>query len=191
MAVNPQNSLTYGQLFDQFKNWVKSNCNNVNSYKSTVPACLKSGFSQSYAYTSGNTQKRATLSINSWDVVPVVASSTIDSQLNAFFTDRNIIQRKNNYVTTSGIINFMHNIAIFCNERLWLVASQYCPNAILMYNSANVQAFEQLTNLSDTFTKQSEDPVKAADFITVAQAFSSSIINFAKEKYVIYRLTIS
>lgn len=191
MAVNPQNSLTYKQLLDQFRSWVKSNCNNVDSYKSTVPASLKEGFSQSYTYTESNKTKRATFSINSWDVMPVVTSSTIDSQITTFFTDRNIVQRQNDYVTTSGVINFMHNIAIFCNARLYLVASQYCPNAILMYNSANVQAFEALDNLSDVFTKQSEEPVRAVDFITIAQAFSGSIVNFAKEKYIIYRLTLS
>lgn len=191
MALNPEDSLTYGELLTLFKKWVKSNCNNVGSYSTAVDACLKSGFSRRYSYQSSNITKYVTLSINSWDVVPVVTTNTIDSQIDEFFTDRNIVQRQDNYVTTSGIINFWNNIAIFCNKRLYLVASQYAPTPILMYNSSTVRAFDPLINLTDKNTVQKESVVPAQDFITIAKAFDSALLDFAKEKYIIYAVSYS
>lgn len=191
MALNPEDSLTYNDLLILFKSWVKSNCNNVGSYSAAVDASLKSGFSRRYSYQSGGTTKYATLSINAWDVVPIVTESTIDSQIDEFFTDRNIVQRKNFYVTTSGIINFWNNAAIFCNKRLYLVASQYAPNPILMYNSSIVRVFDPLPNLTDTNSMIKESVVPAQDFITIAKAFDSALVDFAKEKYVIYAVSYS
>ena len=191
MALNPEDSLTYNDLLILFKSWVKSNCNNVGSYSAAVDVSLKSGFSRRYSYQSNNVTKYATLLINSWDVVPVVTESTIDSQIDEFFTSRNIIQRKDFYVTTSGIINFWNNLAIFCNKRLYLVASQYAPNPILMYNSGTVKAFDPLDNLTDTNSIQKESVVPSQDFITIAKAFDSALVDFAKEKYVIYAVSLS
>ena len=187
MAINPPNGIKYGDLITLFKTWVKNNCNNVGSYSARVPACLKSGFSQSY--TSGN--KTCKFTIKEADVIPVIDEVNINRQIDNFFFDRNISQRKDYYVTTSGILNFWHNVAIFGNKRLCLVASQYCPTPVLMYNPNTVKEYALLENMTDMNTTQKESVVSANDFIKIAKCFNSGLADIAKSKYIIYAISVS
>jgi len=191
MAIDQYDSITYGELTSAFINWVKTNCNNVDSYSSSVPAALKSGFSKSYTKTESRVTTTATFSINSYDVVPVTTTATVESQINTFLTDRNIIQRKDAYITTSGLLNFWQNIAIFCNKKLYLVSSQYVPTPILMYNPTVIRSYDALPNMTDNYSTPHETPVLANDFITIAKAFDSSLFDFAKSKYIVYSLTVT
>lgn len=210
MAINPNNTITYGTLKNDVLAWIKSIPQNVDSYKSTVHASLKTGWTKTltskdyyweyrydYNYHGQATaadQYRTHIdliaSVNSNTVIPVVSAAQIETDFNNFMSNANINQRANGIVTTSGIMNFWDNVVCFLYRHLVNVCSNDAPNGVLMYWSASTYSYQYVTKLTDNFTtKPSETKITAQDMKDMLTTLEDTY-NFAHRTHVVtYSIT--
>lgn len=137
---------TYRDLRNIFLQWIKDNCQNIDTLKNTVDSSMRKDFSvteKSRRSVSGDWMSSnmggggVTLTINNSTAVEVVPFSVVQSQFDDFMTARNFETKIDNEITlsTNGILNFWNNAATFCNKRLTYVSSSLSLNTVLIYNA--------------------------------------------------------
>lgn len=182
MAIDPSNTITYGQLTDNVLSWIQNICENVGSeYKSSVDKALKpnttfpeySGTKEiywEYRYNGDNkfdyykTTYDYILSVNNDTVIPLVTIAQIKTDFDNFMTQANFIQRKDYIVTTSGLLNLWNNIVCFLYAHLFDVTSNFASKSSLMYWSNSGIAYDYgATDMTDTNITASETKIAALD----------------------------
>ena len=187
MAIDPSNTVTYGQLTNNILSWIQNICENVGSeYKSSVDEALKPNtiFSEysgtkeiywEYRYNYGGDRKphkfdyykttyTYTLSVNNDTVIPLVTTAQIKTDFDNFMTQANLIQRKDYIVTTSGLLNLWNNIICFLYAHLFDVTSNFANKSSLMYWSNSGISYDyDATDMTDMNTTVSETKIAALD----------------------------
>ena len=182
MAIDPSNTITYGQLTNNILSWIQNICENVGSeYKSSVDKALKpnttfpeySGTKEiywEYRYNGDNkfdyykTTYDYILSVNNDTVIPLVTIAQIKTDFDNFMTQANLIQRKDYIVTTSGLLNLWNNIVCFLYAHLFDVTSNFASKSSLMYWSNSGIAYNyDATDMTDTNITASETKIAALD----------------------------
>lgn len=147
---------TYRDLRNIFLQWIKDNCQNIDTLKVTVDNSMRKNFSmtknsrraQSGDWMSSNMGGGGvTVTINNSTAVEIVPLTTVQTQFDDFMAARNFETKIDNEITlsTNGILNFWNNVATFCNKRLTYVSSSLSLNTVLIYN-ANAVTYDQ-TNI--------------------------------------------
>ena len=182
MAIDPSNTITYGQLTNNVLSWIQNICENVGSaYKSSVDKALKpnttfpeySGTKEiywEYRYNGDSkfdyykTTYDYVLSVNNNTVIPLVTTAQIKTDFDNFMTQANLIQRKDYIVTTSGLLNLWNNIICFLYAHLFDVTSNFASKSSLMYWSNSGIAYDyDATDMTDTNVTASETKIAALD----------------------------
>lgn len=187
MAINPQDSITYGELLDSIQTWILGLCKNINEYDPEVHPSVKADYSvpvlsqkwdweYRYAYVGkhgGGVPTRAThyqttyvvtLTTKASTVIPIVTEETVLTDLNNFLQRRNLIQRRNGIVTTSGLLNFWNNISCFLYKHLVGVTSNFISNTTyLMYWSNSPYNYATVSNMTDLNLNPTETNISALD----------------------------
>jgi len=182
MAIDPSNTITYGQLIDNVLSWIQNICENVGSeYKSSVDKALKpnttfpeySGKKEiywEYRHNGDNkfdyykTTYDYVLSVNNDTIIPLVTTAQIKTDFDNFMTQANLIQRKDYIVTTSGLLNLWNNIVCFLYAHLFDVTSNFTSKSSLMYWSNSGIAYDyDATDMTDTNVTASETKIAALD----------------------------
>lgn len=136
---------TYRDLRNIFLQWIKDNCQNIDTLKVTVDKSMRKDFSvteNSRRAVSGDWMSSnmggggVTLTINNSTAVEAVSAATVEQQFDDFMAARNFETKIDNQITlsTNGILNFWNNAAAFCNKRLTYVSSSLSVNTVLIYN---------------------------------------------------------
>ena len=213
MAIDPSNTITYGELKTLVLNWMKSTSSgglklqNLGSYNPNVHASLKDpnwssvvtqkDYNWEYRYTydkKGNATKadryrthiELVVKINSASIIPVVTATQIETDFNNFLATTGITgSRLNGIVTTSGLLNFWNNVICFLYKHLVNVASNDAPNGSLMYWSASTYDYEHVTILTDEYiSTPGETKVTAQDILDMLTTLKETY-NFAHRTYII------
>lgn len=144
---------TYRDLRNIFLQWIKDNCQNIDTLKVTVDNSMRKNFSmtknsrraQSGDWMSSNMGGGGvTVTINNSTAVEIVPLTTVQTQFDDFMAARNFETKIDNEITlsTNGILNFWNNAATFCNKRLTYVSSSLSLNTVLIYN-VNAVTYDQ------------------------------------------------
>ena len=144
---------TYRDLRNIFLQWIKDNCQNIDTLKVTVDNSMRKNFSttkNSRRAKSGDWMSAnmggggVTVTINNSTAVEVVSLTTVQKQFDDFMAARNFETKIDNEITlsTNGILNFWNNAATFCNKRLTYVSSSLSLNTVLIYNT-NAVTYDQ------------------------------------------------
>ena len=183
MAINPSQTITYGDLTTSVLNWIKSSCNNIDSYSSAVHASMKTNWSitlksskkkwaRYYAHDGSHkptkadyyeTTFNAIAKVINTSVIPVVTSTQLATDYNNFMTTANVFQRDQYIVTASGLLNFWDNVICFLYKHLMDVTSNYASNPVLMYQSNSPYSYKYVTKLNDKNVLPSETQITADD----------------------------
>lgn len=180
MAINPSNTLTYGTLIDHIVNWISGLCQNVGGYANIVHASVKPNYSVPVSYEQTNWEHRynpgnarATYYRTTCQLIYTTRASTIigtttaaqiTSDLNNFLSARNLTQRRDCIVTTSGLLNLWNNITCFLYKHLVNVTSNFIPDvSYTMYWAASPYAYGAATNQTDAYTVPMETCITALD----------------------------
>lgn len=208
MAINPQDSITYGELLDSIQTWILNNCKNVNTYDSSVHACVKPNYSVSnvsqkwdweYRYgadTSHAIHYRTTFVCTSASrasaVIPVVTSTQINSDLSTFLSNRNLTQRRNAIVTTSGLLNLWNNVACFLYKHLVNVTSDFLSGEkYLMYWASSPYSYATVTNMTDMNLIPNETCISALDINEMLNTLQETFNPLWRLHFVTYKQTFS
>lgn len=180
MAIDPSNTQTYGTLIDHIVNWISGLCQNVGGYANIVHASVKPNYSVPVSYEQTNWEHRynpgnrdATYYRTTCQLIYTTRASTIigtttaaqiTSDLNNFLSARNLTQRRNCIVTTSGLLNLWNNITCFLYKHLVNVTSNFIPDvSYMMYWAASPYAYGSATNQTDAYTTPMETCITALD----------------------------
>ena len=184
MAINPSDTITYGELIDNIITWIPTICKNIDSYSSDIHASVKPNYSGQpvsmkkdweyrYAYNGSGYPTRAThyrttfvltMTTKASTIIPVVTLQQLSTDLDNFLQARNLIQRSDAIVTTSGLLNIWNNVACFLYKHLVNVTCNFIPNeSYLMYWSASPYNYGTTTNMTDFNLDPSETNISALD----------------------------
>lgn len=178
MAINPQDTMTYGELLDAIITWIPSICKNIDAYDSSVHASVRPNYSVNtvsqkwdweyrHSANAGATHYRTTfnctMNTRASTIIPVVTQAILSSDLNTFLSQRNLIQRRDGIVTTSGLLNLWNNIACFLYKHLVGVTSNLISETYLMYWSNSPYSYATVTNMTDLNLTPKETCISALD----------------------------
>lgn len=177
-------TITYSQMVDLVKNWIKTNCTNISNFGS-IPSCFKSGYT-----ITGNCSgtfptslvDKYTVTI-SGNVVSEVAASTVDSQMSSFWSTYCGSLNVNLNITAENYINFIQDMISFCSGRVFMAVSEYSANKYLVYNAGNTTYLNYATLSS---TQKEYRFVTATDVAYSAQGILYNIINAVNQTIRLY-----
>lgn len=117
-------TITYSQIIDVVKNWIKSNCSNITNYNG-MNNCVKNGYSYTVGSSGSNAWvESATASLSS-SITGAVSSGTVDTDMSTFLsTIAPSISDLNVSVTPDNFYKFINDMCCFCCTKLAYVTSQ-------------------------------------------------------------------
>lgn len=182
-------TITYSQMVDLVKNWIKTNCTNISNFGS-IPSCFKSGYSVSGKCSHPNgcpsegrgVYDKYTITI-SGNIVSEVATSTVDSQMSSFWSTYCGSLNVNLNITAENYIAFMQDMVSFCSGRVFMAVSEYSANKYLIYNSGNT-TYSNYVTLSST--QKEYRFVTATDVAYDARGILYNIINAVNQTIRLY-----
>ena len=128
--------ITYQQLVDVVKNYIKTNCTNITNYAG-IPAVFKAGYSNQYTIPGGNAAATCycTTTITGGDIVQATASD-VDTDMNNFIETIYSKQYLSQYIKDSELIKFVNDLVIFCSTRLLYSTSVLNSSKYLIYSKS-------------------------------------------------------
>lgn len=148
MTLATDNIITYSDLIDKTLELIKSRCQNIDAFASSVPSTLKNGASWtlstatvSHRVSSSGKQSSANHTLTTTATVSdstlvTVTSDTVKSQLNSFLTSRGIYQTPDEHVSFKGIVNFYNNVSSFMAAKIMFVTNSFGAGTFVFYNSS-------------------------------------------------------
>ena len=148
MAVAVGQIIVYQDLVNLVINTILSQCQNIDSWKSSVPAQLRGTYSRTITGTTttqvswdgkgAQTQPqtvttRATIRTSD-SALQLVSSNTVRSQFNSFMSSRGIASKAGTIMTLRGILNFIVNAAAFIKCKVITVGSSDTTTVCVFYN---------------------------------------------------------
>lgn len=130
----PLQNITYDEIVQLVKNYIKANCINIANY-SSLPACYKPGYKPKiqFAGKQGYAAYHTDILLN-----PIfqVSASTVDTDMNNFLTTIKINDKLSDNIPTSEYINLINDMVSFCSSKCCFTISQYDSGKYLVYNQA-------------------------------------------------------
>ena len=170
--------ITYNTLYNTFLSWIKTNCNNIDSYTAAVPDSAKSGYIKDIKNDAG---EGISYSVDNSSIVPVISHSTIENELNDYFTSVGIIDKLSMKATTNGLINFWNAAATFCAGKLVFVSGQWIDSPILMYASKTIP--------SNTITTLNDEIITASTVDSILDSFNNVILIHTRAHKINYTIS--
>ena len=132
-------SVTYKALRDIIYNYIVANCANIDGNYNNMNSSFKAGFIT--GKTSFGTNGKAGYgawyqqSIVSGTEIPQVASSTVSSQLDSFFSTQMGITNQNETIPATDFLNTFYNLVSFCIGRIYFAKSPWDTTGVIYYKS--------------------------------------------------------
>ena len=131
----PIGSMTYQNIVDTVKTWIKSNCSNITKF-SEIPNVFKSGYTTTVQYAGDATSPSKYTTKISGNAVSQVATTTVDTDMTNFLTSIGVTNTSKT-IPASEFMDFVENMVSFCSTKLAYSISQYSTNKYLIYTTAN------------------------------------------------------
>lgn len=160
-------NITYNEIIDLMKNWIKTNATNIASY-SSIPSQFKSGWSSSANISSNGPHYTSTYTVRISQYVSQVSAATVDTDMNNFLTSIGIASKLSQNIPTSEFLNFINDIISFCATKLGFAISQFNSNRYLIYNTKN-------TSYSSLITLSTNENVKIIEANDINILFNAMI----------------
>ena len=154
MTIGTNYTFTYADVINATIDRIIAICQNIDGWKSSVPAMYRNGHTKTYAQlpveeeavSSGKKRKigraafTATLQGRVNDSMLVtVSSSIVRNQFNQFITSRGISGKPDEVMSVKAIMQFFNNVSSFIAARVFLVHSPFeNTRGVIMYNSGDV-----------------------------------------------------
>lgn len=184
MVANNE-KIIYSSIINQFLDWIKSTCQNIDTYADTVPDSAKEGYTFKEQATEGT--GGANITIDSSSVIPVITTDSIKTELSSFLSSVGMLYKDDYPITLKGALKLWNCLASFASTKVVVASGLYCPTPIIMYKSSNesfVVGFEEdnLTKITDAEIYTDTDKMfevlknnaKVHKFIYNISAFSCS-----------------
>ena len=173
-------NLTYQSLYNTLLNWIKSNCNNIDSFSSSVSAAMKSNWSSTVRASSGT--GGINISIDNSTAVSIVSSATVDTQLSDYMTSVGIVTKLSSIVTTNGLISFWNAAATFCAGKLRFASGQFATTPLLMYFSGNDLPSSTVPNIESEL-------INANSVSTMLKSLNTALVTQIKAHKIHYNIS--
>lgn len=165
---------TYRELYDNALSRIKSVCRNVSNYGS-LPSQMKSGYSQSATSTQGgNYPQRPYAYLRISNVVPQVATGTVDSQFSTHINNCGFGSMLDTNTTKRGELLFMRAVGEFCAAKIYTAQSRN-SGRFVCYNpdvSPTVSTYNSALNISSTDANVLDGISKNLSPITILHKFT-------------------
>lgn len=189
-------NLTYNDLMNQFLNWVKNTCCNIDSIKSNVPGNLKSGYNSlikqyngsSISYANSNkTNNGKTIDMREIiaNPIPTVSTSVVTSQFNTYMANCGFSAKSSNKLSDNGVLTFWNAAANFVAGKIYNVKSRYTDDnsRYLIYRSD--------VSVSNVSNIDENSLIKASNVNEMKNILKSATIDTKNVYNVYYNYTIS
>lgn len=174
----PLEAITYNDIVNAVRTWIKSNCSNISGYTS-MSSAVKNGYSYTIARINSTVfTETATASLTS-PIAAAVASAVVDTDMNNYLISTGINSFLTKNISADNFFKFINDIMVFCTTKLGFVTSQsgnsstssvrylvYCTGNTTYNNSIS------LTNSSAT-----QYLIKANDVQSILQYIINNITN--------------
>lgn len=194
MAIKPNETITYGDLVENFKNWIQNKANLINvanddnEYNRKVPEEWRSGYVKNLSVSRTNAQEPgpiqnvgASLKIRESSVIGRVSIDTVMSQFNQFMSSRGLSTKTDTQISTRGVINFWNNVAAFCSTNIVLVSSNEKTTPQKMYKSNT--SWPSVPNIGDS------ELITASDVTTMLSSIEDIVNKTTKLHQIIYDIS--
>lgn len=183
----PIGSMTYQNIVDEVKKWIKANCTNITNYAG-IPSVFKSGYSLKTKFAGDDAGKAlsyhtATLTGNA---VPSVTASTVDTDMTNFLKTIGVTDASAT-IKPAEFLDFMEDMISFCSTKLAYSTSQFSTNKYLIYATANTSYINTRT-ISDTNNYKLS---MAEDVNNLIDSFTTVVKQKIRNKPVTYSITFS
>jgi len=204
MAVAQNNTITYGELIEDFKNLLFTRQKPINivssqsQYENAVPKELRKDYvnndSKYKIVNEDGKEIKATISVKNETVMGYnfsgdhngkyyVTESEVMTQLTNFLNERGIDTKSNELVTTRGILNFWNLTALFCACKLKHVVSNYVSSPKLMYDKS--ATISSITNIPDG------ELITATDITTMFNSWTNIVNKLSKTHVTLYDIVLT
>lgn len=178
--------MTYQQVVDIVKNWIKANCANIANFAG-MDGHFKSGWtSGKIRFEGNNTSPSCYTATLSGNAVAQVAASTVDTDMTTFLTSCGLTNLSQN-IPDSEFLDFIKDMVVFCSTKISLTASEYVSTTYIIYDTAN-------TTYNDKYNIDTNDAKKILAATDVTQLMSN-IITLVRQnmrnKVVSYNIVMS
>lgn len=163
-------SLTYNDVINGVKTYLKSNCTNISNFGG-MDACFKSGFVSS-GQIAGNATATTNYSVNITRAISQVSAGTVDTDMTNFLSSIGITNV--NATLTAGVFfKFINDMISFISTKCVFTVSQYSSNRFLIYWTGN-------TTYANTYKIDSVAQEKISQANDIHQMLNA-IFNIAKQ----------
>lgn len=132
-------SITYQDVVDTVKNWIKANCINITNYNA-ISNAVKTGYSYQVFYGGwNNTSETCNATITS--ALQPAYESNVDSDMSTFLTSIGVDTILSNNISPDYFYKFISDMVCFCCTKVGYVLSQVDNNPgsvqYMIYNLSN------------------------------------------------------
>lgn len=177
-------TVTYENIVNVVKNWVKTNCTNITNFAG-IPAVFKSGYTTTVQYAGDATSPSKYTTAISGNAVASVASSTVDTDMTNFLISVGV-SNISSKIPDAEFLDFMKNMVVFCSTKISYVTSQYSTNKYLIYDTTHT-TYNYNVEISDEAQKRLVYAQDVLDLLT-------SVITVTKQnmrnRSCIYKITM-
>ncbi len=179
-------AITYQQVVDIVKNWIKANCVNIANFAG-MDGHFKSGWTSGKIRFEGNDTSPSCYTVTlSGNAVSQVAASTVDTDMTNFLSSCGLTNLSQN-IPASEFLDFIKNMVVFCSTKISLTASEYVSKTYIIYDTAN-------TTYNDKYNIDTNDAKKmmlATDIIQIMNNIITLVRQNMRNKVVSYRVVMS
>ena len=179
----PLQNITYSEIVDLVKNFIKTKCQNISGYGG-MSGAVKNGYSFTVASVLVATvdlvekREQATATLTS-PLSSAVSPSVVDTDMTNYLTSVGINSYLSSNISSENFLKFMNDIMTFCTTKLGYISSQTGIGSTsfveyLVYNTSNTTY-----NNSITITNSSEMEylIKANDVQQILQYIVNNMTN--------------
>lgn len=177
--VSNNEGIIYGNIINQFLQWMIDTCQNIDSYKN-VPNEAMADYSIQQKASVGN--GGANISIDNSSVIPVVPLSTVKNELNNFLSSRGMLNKDDYPITLKGALNLWNNLATFASTKVVVASGLYCPNPVIMYKSTN-------TDFLSNVIPDNQQEITVSDIYTDTEKMLEILKRYSKSHKFIYNIS--
>lgn len=185
----PIATITYQEVINEVKNWIKTNCKNISNYAS-ISSAFKSGWSKTDTVLSGGGYTGTGTTTISGGAVPQSSATEVDNDMKAFYqnncklTDSDLSKS----ITEAEFYHFIQNMISFICTKCVFATSQYAQSERhLIYKTANT-TFNTTFTINLTTTKKLLEATDVTSIMTTMLTVANQNI---KCNHCTYQITIS
>ena len=185
----PLATITYQEVINEVKNWIKNNCKNITSY-SSISSAFKSGWSKTETVLTGEGYTGTGTTTISGGAVPQATAAEVDSDMTSFYQNTckltNSDLSKN--ISEANFYYFIQDMLSFICTKCVFATSQYAQSERhLIYKKDN-------TTFNTTFSitiNDSKNLMEASDITSLMTTMLTVVNQNLRCNHCTYSIAIS